>query len=172
MGALIASIAKTENSTSNSFCPGAELAHDDSVISNSTDRIKIGQALYSKACAFLKLGDEQAAEILLEGLLNNDQLTRALNVQPVLKELAITEMRIGERSNCIHNHCAESCIFPINGNGVHYDKSGSERAIQIYKALLENSPHDLESRWLLNIAYMTVGEYPQNVPTGMVNYRA
>jgi len=44
------------------------------------------------------------------------------------------------------------------------DKTGSEKAIEIYKALLAEDANDLESRWLMNIAYMTVGEYPQQVP--------
>ncbi len=30
--------------------------------------------------------------------------------------------------------------------------------------LLALDPEDLESRWLLNLAYMTLGEYPNKVP--------
>ena len=75
--------------------------------------------------------------------------------------MAIAYVRLGERTNCIHNHNAESCIFPVSTGGMHHDKTGSEKAIEIYKTLLTDNPGDLESRWLLNIAYMTIGGYPQ-----------
>ncbi|MEO6893887.1 MAG: CRTAC1 family protein, partial [Ginsengibacter sp.] len=35
---------------------------------------------------------------------------------------------------------------------------------EIYQSLLLDNAGDLESRWLLNIAYMTIGGYPQQVP--------
>src|SRR5690606_11315269 len=50
------------------------------------------------------------------------------------------------------------------GMGVHEDRSGSQLAIEAYTEVLRNNPADLESRWLLNIAYMTLGEYPDKVP--------
>lgn len=81
---------------------------------------------------------------------------------------AIACMRYGEIQNCIANHNQESCVFPIAGNGVHQDKTGSENAIEVYKQLLrsepENGPEYLVSLWLLNVAYMTLGEYPASVP--------
>ncbi len=84
--------------------------------------------------------------------------------QSIMKDLAIAYLRLGERMNCINNHSAESCIYPIANGGIHKDKTGSEKAIEIYKALLLDNPGDLESKWLLNIAYMTIGGYPQQVP--------
>src|SRR6185312_12619360 len=84
--------------------------------------------------------------------------------QSILKDMANAYFRMGERANCFHNHNAESCIYPISSGGMHDDKTGSEKAIGIYKTILANDPSDLESRWLLNIAYMTTGGYPQQVP--------
>ncbi len=78
--------------------------------------------------------------------------------------LAIAYMRLGEQQNCILNHSDESCIFPIQGKGIHTKKEGSQKAIEYYKAILTKYPKDLQSRWLLNLAYMTIGEYPQSVP--------
>ena len=48
------------------------------------------------------------------------------------------------------------------------DKTGSEKAIELYKTLLADDPNDLESRWLMNIAYMTIGGYPQQVPPALL----
>ncbi|MFC5411650.1 CRTAC1 family protein [Larkinella bovis] len=35
----------------------------------------------------------------------------------------------------------------------------------MYESILEKDPDDLESRWLLNLAYMTLGKYPSQVPS-------
>jgi hypothetical protein len=48
--------------------------------------------------------------------------------------------------------------------GQHQNQRGSRRAIEAYTALLHEHPEDLISRWLLNVAYMTLGEYPDKVP--------
>jgi hypothetical protein len=49
--------------------------------------------------------------------------------------------------------------------GIHTQQTGSRKAIEIYTKLLEKNPNDLESRWLINLAYMTLGEYPKGVPS-------
>ena len=41
---------------------------------------------------------------------------------------------------------------------------GARRAVDHFTRYLEQHPDDLEVRWLLNIAHMTVGSYPQGVP--------
>ena len=73
-------------------------------------------------------------------------------------------MRLGERSNCMLNHNGSSCIFPIKDGGVHRIKTGSKKAIEIYETILKSHPDDLKSKWLLNIAFMTLGRYPKSVP--------
>ncbi len=78
--------------------------------------------------------------------------------------LAIAYMRKGELENCADNHNAQSCIIPIQGGGIHKLTSGSEQAIEVYKIILNKFPDDLQSRYLLNIAYMTLGKYPAGVP--------
>ena len=78
--------------------------------------------------------------------------------------LAVARLRLGEQENCLLNHSVESCIFPIQGGGVHKLQQGARAAVVEYTALLQERRHDLGSRWLLNIAYMTLGEYPERVP--------
>jgi hypothetical protein len=62
----------------------------------------------------------------------------------------------------------ESCILPIRGSGVHTNQEGSRQAIKCFTRICDlTSPADeihLKARWLLNIAWMTVGEHPQAVP--------
>ncbi len=79
-------------------------------------------------------------------------------------ELGIVWLRLGEQMNCVMHAGIESCLMPIKGSGVHSMQEGSRGAIAEYTALLREQPGDLLSQWLLNIAYMTVGEYPAGVP--------
>lgn len=77
---------------------------------------------------------------------------------------AIAWLRLGEQQNCLTNHNIESCLFPIRGAGVHKIERGSQGAITVLTNFLGEAPGDLSCRWLLNIAYMTLGEYPDKVP--------
>ncbi len=78
--------------------------------------------------------------------------------------LGIVAMRRGEVDNCIACVGPSSCIFPIVREAVHTRQIGSREAIQRFAAYLAERPGDLRVRWLLNIAYMTLGEYPEKVP--------
>jgi hypothetical protein len=78
--------------------------------------------------------------------------------------IGLAALRLGEQENCILNHGATSCLFPIERSGVHKAQAGARRAIEAFTARLEAEPKHLASRWLLNIAYMAVGEYPARVP--------
>jgi hypothetical protein len=73
-------------------------------------------------------------------------------------------LRLGEQQNCMMNHNSESCLFPIQPAGYHKIARGSRGAIAVFADQLSIVPSDLSSRWLLNIAYMTLGEYPDKVP--------
>ncbi|MGN6531617.1 MAG: FG-GAP-like repeat-containing protein, partial [Ginsengibacter sp.] len=165
--AMIDLLEKTEkynNSPENMFSPEAVAKFSDSIINNSSDEQMLMKALDNKANALLQLGEEQKAIDIFQDALKKIPPGNIDQKQSVMKDLAITYLRLGEKMNCIHNHNAESCIFPISKAGMHHDKTGSEKAIEIYQKILIDNPGDLESRWLLNIAYMTIGAYPQQVP--------
>ncbi|HVY76033.1 MAG TPA: CRTAC1 family protein [Puia sp.] len=161
---LLKESADYDHNPLNPFSPEAKLNSCDSIINNASDQAVINQALHDKANALLQMGKEQDAIDILQGLL--DKISPGLidQRQPIKKDLAVAYLRLGERMNCFHNHSAESCIYPISAGGVHQDKTGSEKAIELFKSLLLDNPGDLESKWLLNIAYMTTGGYPQEVP--------
>lgn len=155
---------KNDFNPENVFSPEAILKSCDSVLDSSPNEQAKEVVLKKKAEVLLQLGQEQNAIDILKRLLDKISLGNMEQRELVLKDLAIAYMRLGERMNCFHDHNNESCIFPIANGGVHQDKTGSEKAIEIYKQILFNNPGDLESRWLLNIAYMTTGGYPQQVP--------
>ena len=76
----------------------------------------------------------------------------------------IAALRRGEIENCVACLGSSSCIFPLSSEAVHQRTEGSREAIRYFLEYLHDRPADLGVRWLLNIAYMTLGEYPQEVP--------
>jgi hypothetical protein len=82
--------------------------------------------------------------------------------------LGVLEMRRGELENCVHDKNPSRCLFPIEGAGQHERPSGSEHAVEHFLLSLKANPADLEVRWLLNVAEMTLGRYPQDVPKDLL----
>ncbi len=72
-------------------------------------------------------------------------------------------MRLGEVNNCQNNHNSYSCILPLKDQAFHIDVNGSKKAIEIYTQIYEKFPND-NYKWLLNLAHMSIGEHPNNVP--------
>ena len=79
--------------------------------------------------------------------------------------LALNYYRLAEVNNCIENPNTASCIFPIGKEGVYKITQSSRRAIQLFEEILLDRPDDYESIWMLNLAYMTLGDYPEKVPS-------
>ena len=161
---LLSTVDKSEYSSANPFCEQARLIYFDSLYRTSSNYYDSAKSGFFEANTLLEKGDEQQAIALLENLLIKIPSRDTREQVIVWKQLAMANLRLGERMNCVKDHSGESCIFPIAGGGVHADKTGSEKAIEIYERLLKTDTTDLESRWLLNIAYMTVGGYPEKVP--------
>lgn len=85
-------------------------------------------------------------------------------VYQVERLLALAYLRLGEQVNCQERTNDESCLMPIKGKGVYSVQQGVRSAIQIYEEMLNKKPNDKESIWMLNFAYMTLGEFPNKVP--------
>ncbi len=79
--------------------------------------------------------------------------------------LAVAHLRKGETENCVHCQTGESCILPIRGEGVHVHPAGSRQAVHHLQQVLQRQPGHLPAKWLLNVAHMTLGSYPDSVPS-------
>ena len=73
-------------------------------------------------------------------------------------------LRMGELKNCLENHNADSCIFPLSKKAVHADKFWTLQAIEDFQKALVLDPGNIHLRWLLNVAHMAAGSYPAKVP--------
>lgn len=150
----------------NVFYPEARVRYNDSLLKQpqNTPRQIMG-AEYGKAEALLQLGDEKQAIELLTDVVQRLKLFPGQSpAEDPRKLLAMAWLRLGERSNCIAMHSAGSCIFPIKDDGTYSDPSASKMGIDLYEQILADDPDDLASRWLLNLAFMTIGTYPSAVP--------
>ncbi len=118
---------------------------------------------------FLNAGRTEEAIKLLERFEAEMRARKAPTDSPAWVSLRLQQglayIRRGEEANCFEHHGARSCIFPISGSGVHKVQGGSRAAVAILSELLTQNPGELSARWLLNIAHMTLGEYPDAVPT-------
>ena len=115
----------------------------------------------------LKAGEIQKCINEIETFITTRQLTYQdlirKNLLPYIDLLAISYLRLGEVNNCQNNHNSYSCILPLKDQAFHIDVNGSKKAIEIYTQIYEKFPND-NYKWLLNLAHMTIGEHPNNVP--------
>jgi tetratricopeptide (TPR) repeat protein len=157
---------KVTYNKANPYCPEAELAFADSMLaapSNPERTILVTE--FIKGFSLLKLGEEMQAIGILQQLVAQTSADPADKLSIEARNyLALAYLRLGERTNCVANHSMGSCIFPIRGSGVYTDPAASLKSIEAYQQMLQQDPNNLELKWLLNIAYMTLGEYPAKVP--------
>ena len=84
--------------------------------------------------------------------------------QSALFQLGLAYFRKGETDNCVCCHTCDSCLLPIRAGGIHQKQEGSLNALKYLTLLLEEDPDHTTACWLLNLAHMTLGDYPEGVP--------
>jgi len=166
--AILENIERENAVKENVYSPESKITYYSNALNHSTNLNDSATARYFIANSLLTIGKEDSALHVYDQLLKQLTSIDKENKIKILKEMALCWMRIGERANCIANHNAHSCIFPIQANGLHTIPYGSQHAIKIYEQLLKDDPNDLESRWLVNIAYMTINGYPDKVPPAIL----
>lgn len=85
---------------------------------------------------------------------------------PNLEEsLGASYLHLAEMENDVYRGPGDLDIFPpLHPHASYTRTDDSRRAIEYFTRYLEQVPDDLEVKWLLNLAYMTLGEYPSGVP--------
>jgi hypothetical protein len=97
-----------------------------------------------------------------------DAQTRAAVLPTFTFRAGVASLRKGEVDNCCARWSPESCVVPIRGAGLHAKPEGSKNAIARFTEVLQMRGVDpetaLNAKWLLNVAHMTLGTWPQGVP--------
>jgi len=89
-----------------------------------------------------------------------------VNRLPRLEEsLGVSYLHMSEMENGVYTDSGEMDIFPpLHPHASYAHTDDSKQAIRYFQQYLSERPDDLEVKWLLNLAYMTLGEYPSGVP--------
>jgi hypothetical protein len=99
----------------------------------------------------------------LRAYVQSDKRRARSVLSSVIYYQAVAALRRGEDENCIMCRGDSSCIIPISPTAIHTNPEGSRLAIRHFTEYLDQFPDDLEVAWLLNLAHMTLGEYPDRV---------
>ncbi|MEZ6037849.1 MAG: CRTAC1 family protein [Planctomycetota bacterium] len=82
--------------------------------------------------------------------------------------LGMAWLRVAESDNCCAKPTPESCIMPLQGGALHGQTEGSTKAQPYFLEVIADSPEGdywhLGAVWLLNLAHMTLGSWPDGVP--------
>jgi len=88
-------------------------------------------------------------------------------VSQLTNVLGVAYLHKSEMENDIYHHPGERCLFPPRNANPYRITADSEKAIQFFLKYLAQKPErpdHLQVKWLLNLAYMTLGKYPADVP--------
>jgi tetratricopeptide (TPR) repeat protein len=153
------SLAYAKNFLGNKFSP----EHTSGSTEETIDQIKGHSALaqlyaYSgemeKSIAEWKIAYQLAESADPERLQNLDE------------SLGATYLHMSEMENGAYTDSGEMDIFPpLHPHASYQHTYESRQAVEYFQKYLEKRPDDLEVKWLLNLAYMTLGEYPTGVPS-------
>ena len=78
--------------------------------------------------------------------------------------LGVAHLHKAEMENGFFHAPGERCLLSERINGGLANNADVEKAIEYFTQYLKGSPEDLEVRWLLNVAHMFAGTYPDKVP--------
>jgi len=152
--------------TSNPFLNRERAAALRSIVAQQTGLGAL-QPRFLLAQELVLAGETREAIAGLEDLLHSTALkldARSPQNKPFFDLLAIAYLRLGEQENCALNPSANACILPLDGDARHVRDEGARKAVALYERMLRSFPDDRGSQWLLNIANMAIGGYPERVP--------
>jgi tetratricopeptide (TPR) repeat protein len=126
--------------------------------------IDIMQSHYSLAQIYAYKGEMEAA-IKEYQTAYEIALAKVPDAIPQMEEaLGIIYLHKSEIENSAYRTPGDKCLFPIGAANAYKKKDDSLKAVEYLQKYLERKPDEMEVKWLLNIAYMTIGNYPAGVP--------
>ncbi len=137
---------------------GHNLAHTSA---NPYDWVSAG---YEKGQLYAYVGDMPKATAEWEAAYRFAQ-AKFPKALPFLDDvLGIGYLHQAEMENDIYHNPGDRCLFPMRTDMKYQHPGSSEKAVQHLLKFLEQTPDDIEAKWMLNVAEMTLGNYPDRVP--------
>jgi tetratricopeptide (TPR) repeat protein len=109
-------------------------------------------------------GDMDTVILHLEAALRIATAKAPKTLPEVEEMLGVAYLHQAEKLNGLFHKPGDRCLFPIRPELRFLNGADSQKAIQHFLAALKLRPDDLETKWLLNLSYMTLGKYPTGVP--------
>ncbi|HEX4487610.1 MAG TPA: FG-GAP-like repeat-containing protein [Terriglobales bacterium] len=117
---------------------------------------------YTEAQLYAFEGDMSKAINFWETADGIVQLSSSRLTLPMEETLGVAYLHESEMENHIYDLPGDRCLFPSYQR--FSNSQDSEKAVQYFLKYLKQKPDELEVKWLLNLAYMTLGKYPGEVP--------
>ena len=171
MAERLAAAAEASDQAENLYANRARAAHLARLLEGETDPARRLNLRFQHAIEELRAGASERAVQALRAIYRDiaeapflSEAQKHSLVRQIYPYIGLAYLRVGEQENCLDGHTVASCIFPIRAAGVYERTRGPEAALMIYGNLLKREPDHLTARWLLNLAYMNLGRYPEDVP--------
>jgi tetratricopeptide (TPR) repeat protein len=78
--------------------------------------------------------------------------------------LGVAYLHKSEMENGVYRDPDDKCIFPPRAGMKYSNVADSGKAVTYFAKYLARKPDDVQTKWLLNLAYMTMGKFPAGVP--------
>ena len=82
----------------------------------------------------------------------------------LIEALGIAHLHKAEIDNGLHERPGDRCLLTATPGMKLANVADAAKAIEYFSSYLAEEPDELEVRWLLNIAHMFAGTYPDRVP--------
>jgi tetratricopeptide (TPR) repeat protein len=84
---------------------------------------------------------------------------------PMMEEaLGVLHLHKSDMDNGVFRAPGKKCLFPMSPADAYQKPYDSQKAVDYFLKYLSKKPDEIEVKWLLNLAYMTLGKYPAEVP--------
>ena len=139
------------------------LANDRSDARGSRSRFEVMQAQFGLAQLHGYHGRMERALDLYRQAYETARLGVPAASSRMEEALGIAYLHKSEMDNGAYRAPGDMCLFPPAAQS-YGTTDDSKKAIAHFLNVLKQKPDDLEVRWLLNLAYMSIGAYPGKVP--------
>ena len=125
------------------------------------DRIQMHYAL---ANLYAYQGDMEEAIAQWEQAYGIAKSELPAEMSDIEEALGIAYLHKSEMDNDVYRHPGDRCLFPPRTVASYAKTEASQKAIEYFNKFLQRKPDTLDIKWELNLAYLTLGKYPDGVP--------
>ncbi|MBK7891842.1 MAG: CRTAC1 family protein [Bdellovibrionales bacterium] len=135
-------------------------------LTESTNPVYNPQLMEGRITELKSLNDSNPKE-LANALLFVGQTAQAINLleeKPFDEDskllLGVAYMKMAEEQNCVHHHNGRSCLFPLQGSGIHSHQTWALKAAQVFKEIVKKDDSRVDAKWLREVARSATGKTP------------